>query len=90
MEPLDINLCEYFTSYKITKQSWKKIKDELVIVIKRLHGLNIYHNAIVPENIMYSYKSEQFYLIDFKKSSNKSTNDDLAQLDLLFNINLLQ
>jgi hypothetical protein len=90
IEPLDINLCEYFTSYKITKQSWKKIKDELVIIIKRLHGLNIYHNAIVPENIMYSYKTEQFYFIDFKQSSDKSTNDDIAQLDLLFNINLLQ
>jgi tRNA A-37 threonylcarbamoyl transferase component Bud32 len=55
-----------------------------------LHGLNIYHNAIVPENIMYSYKTEQFYFIDFKQSSDKSTNDDIAQLDLLFNINLLQ
>ena len=84
---IDINLQEYISAFKITKNTWKKIKAELFIIITRLHSLNICHNNIKPENILYSYKKDQFYFIDFKESSiinfDTSIECDLDNIKLL-------
>lgn len=85
LEAFDINLYQYSSAYKLNKQLWIKIKSGLITSISALHKLNIYHNNIIPENILYSYKKDKFYFIDFKLSSSckGSIENDLSQIEML-------
>jgi serine/threonine protein kinase len=86
LDSFDLNLNDYKNSHKITKVQWKKIKAELITAITALHSLQLCHNNICPENIMYSYKQDRFYFIDFKMAKQSTEEDklrDLKQISIL-------
>ena len=71
----DINLYDYVLAHKMKKKTWDALIIKLKADIAILHRENIYHNNIIPENILYSYKHNKFYIIDFKMARNEGSAD---------------
>ncbi len=67
-ELLDVNLYYFYKNHLITFKMTITIAQQVLMGLGFLHGLNIIHGDIKPENIMYDRKTEKVKIIDLGSS----------------------